>query len=64
MHAESEQAFLAAQSAVLESFGLDAESRYIEVSSPQGRAHALTLGQGPPVVMLNGIGTPRSCGRH
>ena len=58
MHAEPQQAFLAAQSAVLDHFGVEAESRYIEVPSLRGRAHALVVGEGPPVVMLNGIGTP------
>lgn len=58
MNAESHRAFEAAQAAVLDRFGLPAESRYVEVPALKGRAHVLVAGEGPPVLMLNGIGTP------
>ncbi|HEY1358658.1 MAG TPA: alpha/beta hydrolase [Thermoleophilaceae bacterium] len=58
MRAESKQAFEAAQAAVLHRFGVEAESRYVEVRALAGRAHVLVAGDGPPVLMLNGIGTP------
>jgi 2-hydroxy-6-oxonona-2,4-dienedioate hydrolase len=58
MHSKPRQAFEAAQAAVLDHYGIEAESRYVEVPSLDGRAHALVTGEGPPLVMLNGIGTP------
>jgi len=58
MPAQSKQAFEAAQAAVLDRYGVQAESRYVEVELLEGRAHALVTGEGPPVLMLNGIGTP------
>lgn len=35
-----------------------AQSRIVEAPSISGQAHALVAGDGPPVVMVNGIGTP------
>lgn len=58
MHAHSKQAFEVAQAALLDSFGVQAERRYVEVEMLEGRAHVLVTGEGPPVLMLNGIGTP------
>lgn len=58
MHAQSKQAFEAVQAAVLDRFGVQAERRYVEVEMLEGRAHVLVTGEGPPVLMLNGIGTP------
>jgi len=58
MPAQSKQAFEVAQAAVLDRFGVQAESRYVEVKMLEGRAHALVTGEGPPALMLNGIGTP------
>jgi 2-hydroxy-6-oxonona-2,4-dienedioate hydrolase len=52
------QAFEGAQAAALEHFEVEAESRYIEIPPLEGRAHVLVAGEGPPVLMLNGIGTP------
>jgi pimeloyl-ACP methyl ester carboxylesterase len=43
---------------MLERYGVEAESRFIDVSSIGGRAHALVSGEGRAVVMINGIGTP------
>ena len=51
-------AFEAAQASVLDRFGVAAKSRYVEAPGLEGRAHVLVAGAGPPVVMLNGIGTP------
>lgn len=50
--------FRAAQDRVLERYGVDADSRFVDVAVLSGRAHVLVSGQGPPVVMLNGVGTP------
>jgi pimeloyl-ACP methyl ester carboxylesterase len=58
MHAQSKQAFEVAQAAVLDRFGVQAERRYVAVDVLEGRAHVLVTGEGPPVLMLNGIGTP------
>lgn len=58
MHAQSKPAFEAAQAAVLDRFEVRAESTYVEVEMLGGRAHVLVTGEGPPAVMLGGIGTP------
>lgn len=52
------QEFSNAQSAVLEHYGIVAEERWVEAPVVDGRAHVLVTGQGPPVVVLNGIGVP------
>jgi pimeloyl-ACP methyl ester carboxylesterase len=58
MQAQTSEAFEAAQASTLSRFGVRAESRYVDVPALEGRAHVLVAGQGPPMVMLNGIGTP------
>jgi pimeloyl-ACP methyl ester carboxylesterase len=58
MRTQSSQAFEAAQAATLDRFGVEARSEYVAVPALGGRAHVLLAGEGPPVVMLNGIGTP------
>lgn len=50
--------FSAAQAAVLQEHGVDAEERWIDVPVVRGQAHVLVTGEGPPVVLLNGIGVP------
>src|SRR5687768_3514338 len=50
--------FIEAQRRMLDHFGVVAQSRFVEAPSIGGRAHALVAGDGPPVVMVNGIGTP------
>lgn len=50
--------FEQAQRAVLARFGVDAESRFIDIPAIDGRAHVLVAGDGPPVVVFNGIGCP------
>jgi pimeloyl-ACP methyl ester carboxylesterase len=50
--------FIEAQRRMLERYGVSAQSRYVEIPSIGGRAHALVAGDGPPVLMVNGIGTP------
>lgn len=52
------QEFTRAQKRMLDRFRIDAKSRFIEVPLLRGRAHALVAGEGPPVVLVNGIGTP------
>ena len=55
MHNET---FSAAQAAVLQKHEIDAEERWIDVPVVRGQAHVLVTGEGPPVVLLNGIGVP------
>ena len=52
------QDFIEAQQRMLDRFGIKARSRFVEVPSIGGRAHILVSGEGPPVVMISGIGTP------
>ncbi|MGK7371494.1 MAG: alpha/beta fold hydrolase, partial [Candidatus Halalkalibacterium sp. M3_1C_030] len=39
-------------------YEVEAESRFFNVPSIDGSAHISITGEGPPVVMINGIGTP------
>lgn len=50
--------FSKAEAAVLDRCGVAAEQRWTDAPVVGGRVHALVTGDGPPVVMLNGIGTP------
>ncbi|MBW3566072.1 MAG: alpha/beta hydrolase [Acidobacteria bacterium] len=50
--------FFEAQRRMLDRYEVSAESRFIDVPSIDGKTHVLVSGDGPPVVMLNGIGTP------
>lgn len=43
---------------VLEKYQLVAEERWIAAPTVNGHAHVLVTGEGPPVVLLNGIGVP------
>ena len=54
----SVEAFRAAQRIVLHRYGVDAESRYVEVPAVGGRAHVLAAGEGPPLVMVIGGTVP------
>lgn len=54
----SSERFEQAMKAVLDTHGVVAESRYVDVPVVDGRAHVLTVGEGEPIVMLNGAGTP------
>ncbi len=49
-------AFRRAQDRVLARYGVDAESWFVDVPALGGRAHVLTVGDGPPVVMAIGGG--------
>lgn len=50
--------FSAAQTKVLDHYGIDAEERWIDAPVVDGNAHVLVSGEGPPVVLLNGLGVP------
>lgn len=50
--------FLEAQQQMLDRYRVEARSNYIHIPSLKGRAHVLTAGEGPSLVILNGIGTP------
>jgi pimeloyl-ACP methyl ester carboxylesterase len=56
--AEARQQFIDAQRRILQRYGVEAKSRFIKIPSINGQAHVLTCGEGPPVLMINGIGTP------
>ncbi len=51
-------AFSEAQAAVLARYEVAAEERWIDAPVVDGQAHVLVTGDGPPVVLLNGIGVP------
>ena len=50
--------FTEAQHRMLARFAVEAESRFIDVPVVNGRAQVLVAGEGPPVMMVGGIGTP------
>ena len=50
--------FSAAQANVLHTYGVVAEERWVAAPTVNGEAHVLVTGEGPPVVLLNGIGVP------
>lgn len=52
------QEFVEAQQQMLRRYAVEAESRFVDVASIGGKAHVLVMGEGPEVVMCNGIGTP------
>ncbi|MEO5698813.1 MAG: alpha/beta hydrolase [Burkholderiaceae bacterium] len=54
----SVDAFNTAQRRMLARHGVDAQARFVDVPSIAGRAQVLVVGDGSPVVMINGIGTP------
>lgn len=56
--ADERQQFMDAQRRMLASYGVEAKSEFIEIPSIDGQAHVLMSGEGPPVIMINGIGTP------
>lgn len=52
------QAFIQTQRAALDRYGIRFKELFVEVPSVEGRAHVLVVGNGPPLILLNGIGTP------
>ena len=52
------EAFSNAQAKLLERCGIIAEERWVAAPTVRGEAHVLITGDGPPVVLLNGIGVP------
>lgn len=54
----SDRSFSAAQGAVLDHHGVTVDERWVDVPSVGGRAHVLVTGEGPPALLLNGIGLP------
>ena len=55
---EARRDFIAAQQRILGRCGIDAESRFVNASVVDGKAHVLITGEGPAVLMVNGIGLP------
>ena len=54
----STEAFEGAQTRFLQHVGVEAESRFLEIPAISGRAHVLVSGEGPPVVLIWGLGNP------
>jgi pimeloyl-ACP methyl ester carboxylesterase len=54
----SVETYIDAQERMLTRFGVQAESRFVDVPLLDGRAHVLVVGNGPPVVMVVGGGAP------
>lgn len=54
----SAQEFRQAQQRVLEHFGVEAQSRFVQIPAIEGGVHVLEAGRGPAVVMVNGAQTP------
>ncbi len=52
------QDFSDAQARVLDRYGIVVEERWVAAPTVNGEAHVLVTGEGPPVVLLNGIGVP------
>lgn len=50
--------FMDAQAKVLDRNGIVAEDRWVAAPSVRGQAHVLVTGDGPAVVLMNGIGIP------
>lgn len=50
--------FRRAQARMLERFGVPARSTFIDVRAVQGRTHVLSVGEGPPVVLVPGFADP------
>jgi pimeloyl-ACP methyl ester carboxylesterase len=53
-----DEEFSNAQANVLQRYGLVAEERWVTAPTVGGQAHVLVAGEGPAVVLLNGIGIP------
>ncbi|NHN60336.1 MULTISPECIES: alpha/beta fold hydrolase [Halorussus] len=54
---ETARPYLDALEAVCDHYGADAESRYADLAAPADRVHYLTAGDGPPLLLLHGLGT-------
>ena len=50
--------FLKAQQKLLDRYGVEVESKFVDIPSIRGRAQVLITGKGPALVIINGIGTP------
>jgi pimeloyl-ACP methyl ester carboxylesterase len=54
---DEEDAYLDALADVCDHYGIDAESKYVHFTNPATRVHYLTAGEGPPVLLLHGLGS-------
>ena len=54
---ETAKPYLDALAAVCEYYDVDAESKYVELPDPASKVHYLTAGEGPPLLLLHGLGT-------
>jgi pimeloyl-ACP methyl ester carboxylesterase len=54
----SESNFLGAQQRALQRYGVESESRFVDVEVLDGTAHVLVAGEGPPVLLVPGGGLP------
>ncbi|MBA4158925.1 MAG: alpha/beta hydrolase [Gemmatimonadetes bacterium] len=55
---EARQDFIATQQRMLDRYGIEAESRFVDVPVVEGQAHVLVSGEGSAVMIVNGIGIP------
>jgi pimeloyl-ACP methyl ester carboxylesterase len=53
---EAAERYLDALAEVCDHYGVDAESRYVTLPDPAERVHYLTAGEGPPLLLLHGLG--------
>ncbi|MFH5799564.1 alpha/beta fold hydrolase [Haladaptatus sp. CMAA 1911] len=54
---DEEETYLDALSMACDHYDIDAESKYVHFSNPAVRVHYLTAGDGPPLVLLHGLGS-------
>lgn len=50
------QSYVEALAAVCDHYGVEAESKYVELPAPASRVHYLTAGEGPSLLLLHGLG--------
>jgi pimeloyl-ACP methyl ester carboxylesterase len=57
---ETARPYLDALAAVCDHYDVDAESRYADLPDPASKVHYLTAGEGPPLLLLHGLGATAS----
>ena len=54
MTSETERSFAELERELLDFYGVDAQSRFLDLARPRMRAHVLEAGEGPPALFLHG----------
>ncbi|WP_128477121.1 alpha/beta fold hydrolase [Halorussus pelagicus] len=57
---ETVKPYLEALRDLCDHYDVDARSRYVTLPDPAGKVHYLTAGEGPPLLLLHGLGTTAS----